>query len=392
MLNESHIMVHKARAFFYVSPRILRPCRRAFAVRKGSRAALMRDGGPRDSLREVFSPAMLARFCARARTPWERYRLRILTASGPDPENPYRKERVRGYKAIKASWEAYLDGAFASGALDGSSGRERLSRLTGFDERQFWSAMAECMAIWFFCGKLGYRVTGSARGRGAHELEFTVHLGHSRLAVEVKAPFIPILQGARRGDDSPSLQRALKRANRQFAAKRLNLLVIAPIGDLRLYSDRSQLTEAFFGDYFPYFVIDTTTGHPTGESGMTFRETGHFLSRVRTGGIPFKADGSPRFTRVGGVLSLEPLLVHETMEHNALLVHNPHARRRLPETAWFDIPQFVARTFMGWTDGEDSPIILDLERRMVRPNSQLRRPTGHSGAGKIGRPRAPRRR
>lgn len=306
-----------------------------------------------DTLKEVFPRDVRASFqSCRQPEPWEKERLAVLEVGGPMPSSEWPQRRWRWLRARKAAWEAYLDAAFQCGLFEGTSGKELRARLTGRDESNFRSAIAECLTAWFLAGRLRLPLSPRPEGKGGRTLELLARGDGVDIHVEVKAPHRPITTDTWSGDDGDLLQGALEAANRQFASSMANLLVIVPQLRLRIHEDRTILTRAFFGDYLPAIPLNPDTGKPVGEMFLHFRDSGHLLERHRPGGGPFKPDESPRFTRVGGILLIEETLPHNWIEHEALLVHNPHAERRLPEGIWRDTPQFVPRDgSMLWSDG-----------------------------------------
>lgn len=259
---------------------------------------------------------------------------------------------MQALRSQKAAWDTYLRAAYSVGLFEGSGANDLYARLTGTDDDNFRSAMAECLAAWFLAGPLRLKVSARPLGRPGHPLELAIHLNAGDVHAEVKAPHRPVRNQTFWGDDSDLLKKSLEDANRQFSAESANLLIVVPELRIPLSSMRGQLTRALFGDLRIVIPIDTRTGGPAGPDRLEYEPTGHFVATHRPGGRAFKPSGEPRFTRVGGVLTIEEFPTLSVVDHRALVVHNPHATRQLREDIWAEIRQFVPRDGeMIWTDG-----------------------------------------
>lgn len=342
---------------------------------------------PNDALGEVFTHTIIARL-SKSPTPSPQLvdRLRVLTACGPLPSDKSLAEWVLQLRARKAAWEAYLYAAFACGLFEGDDGKDLRRRLIGSNDDGFRSAMAECLACWFFAAKLRRPVEPKPPGRPRRTLDLLVSLPDADMRVEVKAPYREIPEGAIVwGDDSDLLAGCLAQANKQFQAGVRNVLFLVPDVRSSLFRDRYQLIQAFFGKEMITVPINPRTGGPAGPTREEFFPEGMLLK-------VWKGEARRRFTRVSAVVSVEervairyqvPLryarldlakakppwpvwwkahkqvtsrLPKIDIGHNVLVLHNPFTECPVSEDIWGESPQWVRRgSVMMWTDG--APIV-----------------------------------
>jgi hypothetical protein len=312
---------------------------------------------PSDFLKEVFPAEMLERLRSHAeKNEGVSDRLEILAASGPEPSDPWKQHRLRYCRRNKAAWDAYLTGAYAVGLLGSGHADDLLARLRSPSNDSFRAAMAECMAAWFLAGKMSFDVKARPMGRKGHILELQVNLPDRTVYVEVKSPREESSDVIDLAVSYSRLKRSLEEANKQFRRSVPNLLVIAPDFPIPIFEYRGQLTNALFGHQEIVIPIDRNAGKAAGEPRIEFKASGHLMSRQLPSGKYYKLDRRPRFTRIGAVLTIEEIQREQFIDHEALIVHNPHApdECRIPETVWHGIPQFVAREGnMQWTDEAD---------------------------------------
>jgi len=345
------------------------------------------------SMDDIFSAPMLAEF--ERRLPHTdgllRHRYAVLSAHGPYPSDATAAFRLRCLRAERASWEAYVDAAAATGLLDD----DLRGRLCGFDEAGFRSALSECLACWLFAGKLGLKVTPRPAGRRGQVLDLRVEHSAGPFNVEAKAPRTALPAGTTvwSGNDAQALVACLKDANRQFAEGTTNVLVITPDFKVPVSSDRYQLVQAFIGEFALSFPVNVKTGAAAAEPKNVFLPRGSFV-RSRGRRPDGQRDERPAYTRVSAVVCIEERIenpaehrgrytseqvaeagargdkrivyeaLYEAMvlarrnagqlwvEHNVFVLHNPRAQQRLDETVFAAFPQFVVRgDHMEWTDG-----------------------------------------
>lgn len=261
-----------------------------------------------DILRDVFTPEVLEKLRSK-NNPSQAllHRLKVLTASGAEPQDSRWREWVRALRKRKAAWEAYLTAAFGIGLFDGEHGKDLRSRLRSPKDENFRSGITECMAIWFLAGKRRLSVEPRPIGRTGRLLEFCIKHTRGDINVEVKAPYrsIDYNNVFQWGDNSNLLQKSIESANKQFRGDVRNLLIITPNFWPRVYSLRGQITRAFFGEPVITFPVDPRSGGPAGPITDTFKSSGHLLETRLPSGKPFKPDNSPRFTRVSTILCIE---------------------------------------------------------------------------------------
>ncbi len=298
---------------------------------------------PADPLRVLFTDDLIERLKSAPRTDSLTYRVAVITLVQPAGLH------VPWLGAQTSAWTAYLDAAIACGLLADPYGMDLTTRLTHVDDDQFRSAMAECQAAWYLSKKLGLDVSARPLGRGASELELLVRLPDGDVHVEVKSPLrTPICDGiARHLDDSDILDSRLADASRKFKKGTMNLVMLVGKLTLGVHARR------FFVKAF-YAAEKLVIIRETGESRVEYDHTGRFLK-------VWPGEEGPRHTRVGGVLFVQENLrssmtadgeeVHRA-DNDALMMHNPHALRPLPEEPWGDCPQMVSRDDgIKWTDG-----------------------------------------
>ena len=350
---------------------------------------------PHDPLATVFT--------ARVREVWAAsndaegslaWRLDILSAFGPYPNDPDLARTIRLRRATKAAWATYLEAAYACGFFEGDRGTELMARLRGTDDDGFRSAFSECLSCWFLAGKMGFKVDANAPGRNRRQLDMRVHLPDAIVGVEVKAPFRgPIPPGtATWGDDADKITQCLEAANRQFDDSSPNILVIAPQLRLPLHRKRNDLVKAAYGETVIAFDVNASEGRLENHRWQ-FSPQGKFLGTMRPGGKPLKPDGFPAYRRVSAIICIETRVVEkyadpahvallaglvktgrselfrmydETrraynsraneawVDHDVLVLHNPYAYHAIRTDVWSDFPQLICdERGMHWTDGHD---------------------------------------
>jgi len=346
---------------------------------------------PSDAIRNVFTPSVMSLF-RRAKNPTEtlRWRLNVLDACGPMPEDGWLAAWVPGWRAQKAAWEAYLTAAFVCGLFEGKACDNLRTRLTDVRDDQFRGAMAECLACWFLrC--LGHTVSCGPNGKGNSLLDLQVLATGVNFAVEVKAPHREFLTPTTPGDVSADkISSSLHRASKQFAKDRANVLVLAPSLIVSMTKERDSLLRALYWDSEWRWTVDGSKEKSAHASNgrVVSRPTGKFL---QTGGGKLKPDGLPAHRRISAVLCLEEVFCEKLphpirmipcgptdagarknairdfalhreaycgprnafwISHRAVVLHNPYAYRPIAESVFAELPQFVPRgNEMEWTDG-----------------------------------------
>jgi len=321
----------------------------------------------------------------------------VLTACGPLSGDEDTADRIKWLRAKKAAWEAYLEASFACGMFEGDRGADLRKRLIGIDDDGFRSAMAECMTCWFLAGRMRMSVNGIAEGRGRKMLDMRVVLPDCEAGVEVKAPFRerPVGTTTWFGNDADKIRQCIAAAEKQFSNNEPNILVVAPNLRTAMFADRRVLVQAVYGESVFVFDVNAKEGRLENQR-IEFSPRGKFLNTKLPSGKPLKGDGFPAYRRVSAVLCIEErvrethpfpadelvaasILDHERgeifrmakkkqdlhysaanqhwMDHDVLLLHNPHAYHPVSESAWTGFPQLVLRKDrMEWTDGYNRPV------------------------------------
>ncbi len=277
-------------------------------------------------------------------------RLQFMTASGPAPSSPRMAMLLRHCRAVRAAWETYIFCAFDYGFFSGGRGKDLYSKLQGEDPEGFRSAMAECIACWFFAGRSGFPVDSVACGRKGKILDMQVLVEGTWVGVEVKAPHREVPEEAWHGHDGDILANRLREANKKFHRDRPNILVLVPQLRTPVSQLRVQLTSALYGQEVITQRIDTRTGTPIGETMTEFVQDGLLLR-------PDHRKMSRRHTRISAIIVIEESHAcgHERCwgDHDILVAHNPYALHRLDPKVFSSHIQFMdLGDGYGWNDGE----------------------------------------
>ncbi len=308
-----------------------------------------------DRMKSIFDDGVMRRLARAPQTMSLQWRRLVLTATGPTPSDWIDADLLLRARAQRAAWEVYVDAAHAVGLLDPPHDRDLVQRLASVDDDQFRSAIAECLAAWYFRGRLGLPTSARPTGNRNRPLELLVKIPEGDVHVEVKSPLVePICDGvARSVDDSGLLEDRLAKAASQFGHDTMNLLFLTGRLTLPIMDHRRFLSKAFYADQRMVIPIGKSTGEQAGPMRVEYIPDGRFLKHW--------GDEGPRHTRVSGVIFVEehirdiPTIGRESKRmvfHDSLVMHNPNATHPLPEDMWGDCPQFVRRgEELLWTDG-----------------------------------------
>lgn len=300
-----------------------------------------------DWLSRIFTPEKLDRLRqVREKSDWLQYRLDVFSASGPLPMRRRLAELVSKLRAQRAAWDTYLCAAFESGLLDGRAGKELEQRITSPDDECFRGAMAECLACWIIRTKFKTNVRRQEAGA-----DFLIG-DNLQLRAEVKAPWNlgpSISELGFVAADHLALRKALQDANHQFSKGTQNVLVLVPA--LRLFQSlRFELVQAFIAE--EKVVIPLWLGPKKPAPGPP--------RSVLVPDASFtKKWPDHRYTRVGAVMCILERSVEARfgsaaprIDHDVLVLHNPHALRPVPHEIFSRVPQFVETDDgLVWTDG-----------------------------------------
>ncbi len=343
---------------------------------------------PADPLREVFSKEV--------KESWRKalnedilYRLQVLCACGPYPSDRTNASELRYRRARKAAWETYLFTAFACGMFESERGQELRSRLASTDPDDFRSAMSECEVCWFLAGRMRLPLDPSAPGRNGKKLDMVITLPTGDIGVEVKAPYREMPKdNFWCGDDSDKIAQDMQSANKQFDKQSANILFIVPSLRKPMFTQRRDLIKAAFGQSKLTWSINMSTGD-TGPIETKFFQDGRFLNTERPGGKSLKPDGFPGYRRISAIICIEERLAEKYpfpsplifldeklrdsvwpywerdrdlhfsdeneawIDHDVLILHNPHAYHAISKEIWLEFPQLVpVGDVMEWTDGK----------------------------------------
>jgi len=349
---------------------------------------------PRDPVEDIFTRKVLEHLQSSTHPSVNLiFRLAVIQAHGPYPSEAIPAIRLRSLRAYKAAWNTYFLAAFACKMFEGEKGKDIRSRLTGTDDDNFRSAMAECLVCWFLAGRMKLNIDPFAPGRNGRNLEMVIKLAEGDIGVEVKAPFRETPEGAWSGDDADKIEKALEVANRQFSDQDRNMLFIVPRLRIPVYSHRRDLIRAAYGQEKITMPLNTETGEAAGSISTEFFQDGKFLNTTKpgSGGKPIKPDGLPAYRRISAIICIEEkrwekyphpnpleLLQKEHrneiwpmwekaqkqyfsqdneiwIDHDVLVLHNPYAYHPINKDMWNEFPQFVPeKGVMKWTDCYDN--------------------------------------
>ena len=334
---------------------------------------------PPNPLKEILPEAVI-RGWKRSQNPSEHLLLRwqTLEADGTYPVG------MRSLRAQKAAWERYLEAGFACRMFEGDKGSDLRGRLTGIDDDNFRSAMAECLVCWFFAGRMRLPINPSAPGREGKNLEMTVFDDDRDIGVEVKAPYRPH-RDVGWGDDSDAIEGVLEQAEKQFDKGQPNILVVVPSGRLQFCASRKPLMRALYGRSKITFLVSKKTGAAVTEPKSEFFAEGKFFNNKRPGGKLFKPrDSMPAYQRVSALMCIEERVVESDpeaallsprgdderreadrriaqnriwIEHEVVVLHNPFAYHPIRTDLFQEFPQCVpAESKMIWSDGHSTVV------------------------------------
>lgn len=316
---------------------------------------------PHNPLREIFTPQIVARLCKiRNPHPLLLERLEILSASGPYPSDTGLASRLRLFRARKASWETYLSAAFLCGLFGGDSGSDLRGRLTDPNDRNFRSAMSECLACWFLVGVLKLPVKPKPTGNNESILELLVDLPDRDVRVEVKAPYPNDPRKSEWFDDPSPITRCLKKAQKQFQEGMRNVLFLVFFEDMRLYWPRDLMIRAFIGEERAAYNVDIRTYPPKVDAVIARFPTGQLLNPNYPKPPSHLRRRIPHFTRISAVVLVQERFCSKgffpEISHNVWIIHNPHADASVSPELWARYPQMFIREdgAMIWTDGYES--------------------------------------
>lgn len=117
---------------------------------------------------------------------------------------------------------------------------------------------------------------------------------------------------------------------------RKNLLILVPQIRTPVYLEKTQITEAFYGEWLVSVPIRCDQNSVNLPTENVFNPNGRFFKY-------FPRENSTRFTRVSAVLCIEYYREEFEITHKALVLHNPFALNPISEALFSTIPQFVKR-------------------------------------------------
>jgi hypothetical protein len=296
-----------------------------------------------DVLRDIFTDEIVERLgkCG-ANLPSAEFRRRVLSL--PDEpigqHHPAACERQL-YESVRERWKRWIASAISAGLFQGSHGAELRNRLTGIDDDGFRSALAECMTCWALSSELGLQVQPRPSGRRGRVLEFAVRTSQGEIDFEVKSPrlrssthFGPEPEGSPVATDvycaALAMRAALRYANRQFAAARRNILVIA-------LPEIEQGSAAVPGKTWPASLIRAFYGDQRVITSLPGSAATQFVAK---GNLLERPGGVPRFTRTSAVIGLLDSWSRPRLR--AAVLHNPCSQKPVDYSIFGEWRQFGA--------------------------------------------------
>ena len=366
-------------------------------------------GEPLEPIRLIFAEGVLRAWREEIASPPVRERLDVLAATGPFPSEIGPRLRVRELRARRAAWETYTGAAHALDVLHFG----RLTHLRSTDDDDFRTAMAECLAAWFFAGRLKWQVSPQPVAT-ARPLEMRIPGRKVEVEVAVRVPFLgrPVRRIAS-VDDLDLLLHEVRSAAHQFSDGGPNLLFLAPglsssapgpAERMRLIHAARENRPALWRPDFATFGARSFHHWPPlptplsdGRFLRQWAERGWLPDRARISAIvyveerlverfPFPwgelFDWSQSESIADACILTRALERHHAadnrahIDHHVLVVHNPHADHAIDPAPFDGLPQLrptvgkVSRLRKG--PRLETPIDLPRDRRKV--SRRRRRP------------------
>lgn len=310
-----------------------------------------------DSIKTVFTPAARTRLELRT-TPGRAWQDRELarqilwTLSGRCTVRDM--DRFEFRRAVHAAWETYLDAGFAGGLFEGVAGQDRLQRMRSGDPYQVWGGMAECLAYWYFAGRLGLRIKPVGL-KAQRSPDFQLELpGGKTVMVEVKAPVLLSRDGGGWVEAfSGAVLERMRDAVGQFSRGDANLLVCVPRFSVPIWTSRKSAVAVFYAQSVLRAYINQETGAAIDKPKAAVSYAGAFLKR-------YPPSGDRRFKRIGAVMTIEEdgetrqsrILPRCSVIHRVVVMHNPHAVVPIPSGVWGTRAELIhSEKKLRWADG-----------------------------------------
>ena len=294
----------------------------------------------------------LARIRRPAPSPWDsdgipvRERHLVVTCSGPEPS--------RARWARRSAWAAYLRAAERCGLLESP---DVVARLVGTDDDGFRSALAECLATWFFAVRRRVSVRPNPAPKTKKNFDLLLEgAGAMSLNAEVKAPYVPLSNRSWAGDDAAVLRESIEKAGTQLNKDSPNVVVLVPLLRTSVTSHRSQLLKATIGEHALSVPI-VRDRRPPPKPKPTFLQEGKLAKLWPERNGAFRTD----LTRISAVMTIEEHLVERGAElrvaQSVVVIHNPFATHRIPRSFFGSAPQWLTTSSgkMGWSDRYRGP-------------------------------------
>ncbi len=277
-------------------------------------------------------------------------RLRVLNARDGHYSDDLEYPRLIAQGEI---WESYINTSRQCGLFEGKEGIDLTKKLTGKSDKNFYSAMGECMACWFFKELLNLDVKPRPPGRKGKLLDMAVRSGDRNLMVEVKAPFMKREEGTIcYWENDKSLRKNLEKATDKFTREAINILFLAP--RLLSHVTRTMLITAFHVVPKAVILRNNLTGEEIEPARMGLFPEGLLLN------TKFNPEGVPYHKRVSVVVCVEERMEGHfsdpdsvCFDHDVYIIHNPCALNPAPSDIWMDYPQLQEGEdgLISWSDG-----------------------------------------
>lgn len=223
-------------------------------------------------------------------------------------------------------WQSYLDKGHKAGLFTPRFKQDFMAKR----DSQFFSALSECKACWFF-DKLGCKIKAEPAGRDLKRLDLLVIHKNQEYSVEVKSPYKKFKSESTACEDEIAKQIAqtLDRANKQFKRNSKNILFLSPHLPWQFWSSRFALLKSFYCTPNFQFIWDNKNHKQISPVECQYSPDGKFLKR--------QAEREPFFTRVGAVVCFEEGLDDgSALRENVLILPNDNALNKIPCDLWSD--------------------------------------------------------
>jgi len=231
----------------------------------------------------------------------------------------------------------YINSADTCGLFKGKERKHIIAQMRSTMDSEYYSAIAECKACWFFNHKLGYVVSTKPAGIEGKSIDLKVG---NDLYVEVKAPFEKTVFGLITDNKHEvKLYNCMSNACEKFKDRAKNILFIVAKLAVDPNLIPTQIRAVLFGELKKQFILNSQTGiySPTGLEYIN--PTGLFYLKNK------KDSEGTKFERISMLIFMGE---HGQLYYNSdkdetqlsfIIYHNPNAKNPINLKIFQDYPQ-----------------------------------------------------